>query len=241
MKIGMIKFYEVEDSDRPAHGDYLDMFRRLCLSGGLAADWRVYEARDGELPQAADECDGYLLTGSRCGIYESHAWISPLLECIRVLHAAHRPLLGICFGHQAVAQALGGHVEKSERGWGAGRQTWQLCGDRPWLRPPLDELRLLASHQDQVVKLPPQADLLARSDFCPYAMYAIESHVFCMQGHPEFMPVYMRQILTKRQDQIPPAVWQQAMETAEMPNDRDICAQWIAGFFAHNNGGAGNL
>ena len=232
MQIGLLKLYEVEDALRPAHGDYAGMFSRLLADGGLPAKWRTYEVMDGEIPQRLDECDGYLIGGSRHATYENHEWAPPLFDFIRRLHAAKAPpLVGICFGHQAVAAALGGAVEKSPRGWGAGLQHWNICGETKWMRPPLTELALLASHQDQIVKLPPEAKLLASSDFCPNAAFGIGEHIFCMQGHPEFSPDFSLALLEIRRGSMPEDVLQTAKDGARGANTCAECARWLAGFF----------
>ncbi len=232
MEIGLIKVYEVEEELRAAHGGYPEMFARLLRDGGLDARWRVYDARAGELPQTPRECGGYLISGSKHAVYEDHEWLPPLLDFIRKLRDARAPrLAGICFGHQAVAHSLGGRAEKSAKGWGAGRQTWKMCGDAEWLRPRLSEFSLLASHQDQVAELPPGAALLAASEFCPNAMFAVGGQFFCMQGHPEFSPAFCDAILEGRRDKMPSDVWRRAKESAPRANDRDICAKWLADFF----------
>lgn len=232
MEIGLLKIYEVEPDLRAQHGEYPPMFARLLRDGGLDAKWRIYDIRAGELPQTPAECDAYLISGSKCAVYEDHEWLPPLLDFIRKVRAAGAPkVAGVCFGHQAVAAALGGRAEKSAKGWGAGRQTWKMTGDAEWLRPRLSELSLLASHQDQVAELPPDAELLAASDFCPNAMFSVGAQFFCMQGHPEFSPAFCDAILEQRKNGMPPEVWKKAKETAPLPNDRDICAKWLADFF----------
>ncbi len=237
MRIGLLKLYEVDGDWRAEHGDYAGMFARLLGSAGLSAQWKIYETREGELPQRLDECDGYLIGGSKCAVYEDHAWLPPLLEWIRRLHAAQNPpLAGVCFGHQAIAAALGGEVEKSPKGWGAGRQIWKTCGDAQWMRPRLEELILLASHQDQVVKLPPEAELLLTSEFCPNAAFGVGGHIFSMQGHPEFSPDFSLALLESRRDTMPRDTWQTAKDGARGDNTRPQCARWLANFFGGKNG-----
>ena len=240
MKIGFINVYRVDEPLAERHGDYPSIMARLLQNAAPTSatssppqfTWQTYEAREGQLPQTADECDGYLIGGSRCAAYEDWDWLPPLFDCIRMLHNAKRPLAGICFGHQAVAKALGGEVEKSANGWGVGTHQWNIVGDAKWMRPKLSCLRLLVSHQDQVVALPPDAALLAASDFCPNAMYAIGGHIFCAQGHPEFTAEFARELLADRSDRMPPEVWQAGMDSANWPNDSAVFGRWLAAFFA---------
>jgi len=96
-------------------GRYPAMFERLL---GAGFDHASYDVAAGELPARVEDHDGYLITGSPAGVYEPLEWIAPLLDFLRAARGAK--LVGVCFGHQALAQALGGHVEKSERGWGVG-------------------------------------------------------------------------------------------------------------------------
>ncbi len=236
MKIGLLQLYEVEESRRSVYGRYAEMFSRLLGAGGLPAEWRVYDVLNGEIPQRLDECDGYLIGGSKFAVYEDHAWLPPLFDFIRRQNAAQSPpLAGVCFGHQAVAVALGGAAEKSSRGWGAGRQIWKICGDAEWMRPPLEEFVLLASHQDQVSKLPPEAALLASSEFCPNAAFCIGKHIFCLQGHPEFSPDFSLELLESRRDAMPEDTWRAAKEGARGANTRGACARWLANFFGGKN------
>lgn len=233
MKIGLLKLYEVDEALHPQHGDYQQMFERLFAQTDLPTEWQVYEVCDGQLPQALTECDGYLVSGSKCGVYEDHPWMPQLFEFIRTQHEAQQPpLAGVCFGHQAVAQALGGKVEKSAKGWGVGRQTWKICGSGEWLQPPLPEFSLLASHKDQVVCLPPLANLLASSDFCPNAAFSVGKHIFCVQGHPEFVPGFLRVLLEERKNAMPESTWQRAYDNMLLANDSRTCAVWMANFFS---------
>ena len=231
MKIGLLKLYEVDDNLSLAHGDYLSMFDRLLTLGGLTAQWRVYDVREGQLPQSLDECQGYLITGSKCGVYEPLPWVRSLFDFIVRLHHAERvPLAGICFGHQAIAQALGGNVEKSDKGWGVGRQCWKICDDESWIRPSVDNFCLQASHQDQITQLPEGAKLLATSDFCAVAMFSMGRHILAMQGHPEFDNKFSLALINMRQEQLPPKIYQQAKVDIDLPIQRDICARWLVNF-----------
>lgn len=229
MKIGILLTDELRDMLQTDFGRYADMFVALLDGNGFA--FSVYDVRAGEYPADIRDCDGYLVTGSRHGAYDDLAWLPPLREFINRLHRRKVALLGVCFGHQIVAQALGGEVEKSEKGWGLGPHEWKIHAHMPWMQPPQEALTLQCIHQDQVVKLPPGAQLLAGSAFCENAAFSIGSHVFCVQGHPEFQAVYVRALLEHLREKIDAPAINAAQEKVDGPVDRALCAQWIAQFF----------
>ena len=238
MQIGILLADDVREVLTPHFGDYPSMFHRLLNADSENHNTfqvRVFDVQRGEYPQNIDDCDGYLITGSRYGVYEDCPWIPSLLAYIRALDAAQYPLVGICFGHQAIAQALGGKAEKSPKSWGVGLHSWPIHAQAPWMHPCPPMLSLLCSHQDQVSKLPDNATLLAGNDFCPNAMYCINQHIFCTQGHPEFSPEFLRALWDYRcnlEPHLRPQYWQQAADSGSTPNDNDLFARWLAMFFA---------
>ena len=234
LRLGVLLADELRDNLAPRFGDYAQMFKRLLA--GQADSFSVYDIRAGAgaYPQSLNECDAYLVTGSRHGVYDNLPWLPPLFDFIRALAAAKKPLAGVCFGHQAVAQALGGRAKKSPKGWGVGLQYWRVCKNAAWMRPPAEFLRLFCMHQDQVVAPPPGAQLLAASAFCPNAAFAVQNHVFCVQGHPEFTPDFMRELLKIRQDDMPADELRFAHDTAALPQDSALTAQWLGAFFRQN-------
>ncbi|PKP84422.1 MAG: glutamine amidotransferase, partial [Alphaproteobacteria bacterium HGW-Alphaproteobacteria-2] len=144
MKIGILQTGHAPDELIAEHGDYPAQFRRLLAGHGFEFD--DYAVVDGEFPADIHAADGWLITGSRHGVYEDHPWIPPLEEFIRRAYVEHVPLAGICFGHQIIAQALGGKAEKFAGGWAVGPQTYRLAGG--------GEITLNAWHQDQVTRRP---------------------------------------------------------------------------------------
>jgi len=229
MKIGILLTDDLRDTLQPRFGCYPDMFKALLQGNDFT--YQTYDVRANIYPDNPHDCDGYIITGSRHGVGDSLPWLDGLFAYIRRLEKAQIKLLGICFGHQAVAAALGGAVEKSDKGWGVGLQQWEVIEQAPWMPNSLRSLSLLASHQDQVTQLPAAARLLIASDFCPCAAFSIGDHVFCLQGHPEFMPDYSRALLEYRRDDMLAADWQKAAASVDAPSDQALCADMIAAFF----------
>lgn len=178
MKIGILMAGHVPDALRSDRGDYDNMFRALL--GGHGFDFAAWDVEGMTFPDSVHDADGWLVTGSRHGVYENHPFIPPLERFVREAHAADIPLVGICFGHQIVAQALGGRVEKFAGGWALGRTRYDLAdGGR---------VALNAWHQDQVVEAPEGSRRLASSALCDNAMLAYGRKAFTIQAHPEFDP-----------------------------------------------------
>jgi GMP synthase-like glutamine amidotransferase len=230
MRIGILKTDQVRPEFAAEFGEYPDMFAALLERVDPALGFVTYDVTRDEYPQSIDEVDAYLITGSRYGVYDDEAWIAPLEAFVRRLVEVGKPLIGVCFGHQLVAQALGGSAGKSSRGWGVGVQTWAI-GNRPdWMRGGDDHFRLLASHQDQVETLPPGATLLAGSAFCPVAMYQVGDSVLALQGHPEFVKGYSRGLLELRRDRIGEATYAAGVESLQQQTDEVLVARWMLDF-----------
>lgn len=187
MKIGILQTGHAPDELRGAFGDYDQMFRTMLGAGDFT--FQTFNAVDNELPASAGDADGWLITGSRHGSYEDLPWIAPLESLIRDIHARGQPLIGICFGHQIVAQALGGKVEKFDGGWSIGRTEYQVNGE---------PLVLNAWHQDQVTELPPGARVLGSNDFCANAVLAYGDTIWTIQPHPEFSAGFVDGLIRTR-------------------------------------------
>lgn len=212
---------------QPAHGDYPSMFAQLL---GEGFHTRSFDVQAGALPDPAT-FDGAIITGSAAGVYEDHAWIPPLLDWIRQARGLTR-LVGVCFGHQAMAQALGGQVEKSDRGWGVGLHRYRVVEAQPWMAPPLPEIALSASHQDQVVLKPADARVTLASDFTPYAGLAWADDAISFQPHPEFSRAFTSELVQGRRGRIEEAVVGRAVESLKADDDRQVVADWIRRFLS---------
>jgi GMP synthase (glutamine-hydrolysing) len=213
MKIGILQTGHAPDQMRPSLGDYADMFKGLL--GGQGFDFATYDVVDGVFPSGPAACDGWLITGSRHGAYEDHPWIPPLENLIRANRDARRPLVGICFGHQIIAQALGGRVEKFAGGWAVGRQAYDWQGT---------VLHLNAWHQDQVVTLPPGAEVLAANAFCAHAALRIGPEILTVQAHPEFGHEVIAGLIEHRGDAVPDDQLAQARAGLDQPLANDDLA-----------------
>src|SRR5579884_2277180 len=223
MKIGILETGRPPKPLAVDYGDYADMFERMLGDG---FDVERYEVEAGELPSCSSGRDAYRITGSPAGVYEGLPWIDPLMEFIR--SSGDKKLVGICFGHQVMAQALGGRVEKSTKGWGAGLHRYRVLRGEPWIDD-ADEIAIPASHQDQVVIQPPNTDVVAASDFTPFAaLQWTDRPAISFQFHPEFSPAFAKALIDQRYDRIPdPGA---AIASLDAPNDSERVAGWIRRF-----------
>lgn len=202
-------------------GDYPDMFARLLDGNGF--DFRTFRVVEGEFPKSVTECDGWLITGSRHGAYEDHDWIPPLEQFIRDAFTARVPVVGICFGHQIVAQAMGGKVERYSGGWAVGATEYNFGGET---------LVLNAWHRDQVTERPKGAKVIASNDFCTNAALLYDDRALTVQAHPEFRPEFVDGLMkTRGKGVVPDDLMAQAAEKLDRPlHDKTMAAQ-IAAFF----------
>ena len=98
------------------------------------------------------------------------------------------------------------------------------------------EFPILVSHQDQVESVPASARLLAGSEFCPNAAFQVGEHILTLQGHPEFLSGYSREIIEYRREQIGEDVYQRGLASlAEQPATARMAA-WIVSFLKADSG-----
>ena len=235
MKIGILQCDDVMDSLQPAHGNYPEMLGALLLEQDAALEIALYPVHRGVLPAAPGECDGYITTGSRHGVNDGLAWIAALQDFVVALHAARHKLVGICFGHQMMARALGGAVEKSDKGWGVGMSFNDVLVKKPWMEPFKPSIDLVVSHQDQVTRLPPGAEILASSRFCPVYMMQIGEHFLGVQGHPEFCKAYSCDLMQARRGSvIPEARVREGLASLSAEVDDRLMMRWIVRFLTRH-------
>ncbi len=230
MKLGILKTDAVRPEWVPEFGEYPDMFAALLGREDGELEFVTYDVEEGEYPADIDDVDAYLITGSKSSVYDDKPWIRNLEEFVRALHARRKKLVGICFGHQLVAQALGGRTEKSPLGWGVGLQDYRFDSLPPWHDSGPADFAILASHQDQVVENAEGAQVLAGSDFCENAVCQVGDHILTFQGHPEFLPGYSREIMEFRREMIGESAYSSGMASLSRPQEGARVARWIVNF-----------
>lgn len=210
-------------------GDYPDMFENVLREAATDnIEFSVYDVANGHYPDAVGECDGYIITGSRKSVYDDEAWIHRLREYVVELHETRTRLVGICFGHQIVATALGGNTEAV--GWAVGVHESQILIRQDFMQPYLKRISALVSHRDQVTRLPREAELLASSDYCPNAMYRIGDHILTFQGHPEFCKPYSKVLMDMRRELLDPDIYCQGIESLDKDIQNEVLAKWMLRF-----------
>ncbi|PWY56390.1 GMP synthase [Legionella qingyii] len=232
MNIGILQCDQVDPRLIEVHGTYSEMYIKLLHQEGPNLSFTVYDVRYDELPSHIDAADAYVITGSRYGVNDDLAWISALEEFIRRLHAARKKIIGICFGHQLIAKALGGKVIKSHQGWGIGMSVNKITQHKPWMSPSLGILNLIVSHQDQVVFLPEEAEVLAASDFCPFYMLQIGDNLLTVQGHPEFSKRYSQALIELRKNNLGKELAAQGLKSLQQHCDDKVFAKWVINFLS---------
>ena len=220
MKIGiLITGHPPEELS--GNGRYDAYFRRLL--GEETFDYASWAVVDGEMPEGIHACDGWLITGSRHGAYEDHPWIPPLEQFIRDCWAARVPMIGVCFGHQIIAQAMGGKVEKFDKGWSVGPVDYRIGGET---------LAINAWHQDQVVEKPAGAEVIGSSDFCENAALLYDDLFWTIQPHPEYGNDFIDGLITHRgKGLVPDDQLAEARAKLDTPLDSPKVAQQMTAFF----------
>ncbi len=228
MKVGVLETGKPPQALQPVFGSYPAMFRSLL---GDDWDWRTYDLEAGAWPGTPDAADAWIVTGSSAGVYDPEPWIAPLMEFLRRARGRAR-LVGVCFGHQALAQAFGGTVVRSPKGWGVGLHRYRVAAPDTAFMDDAREIAVAASHQDQVVEPPPGSRVLACSTFTPFGMLEYAGgDAISIQLHPEFDPDYAKALIESRRgtrftdDQADAAI-----AGLDAPNDRATVGGWIRRF-----------
>lgn len=225
MKVGILETGRLPDS-LASHGRYSAMFERLL---GPDFETVLFEVHRGELPDRPEACAAYLVTGSSAGVYDDLPWIAPLIAFLRAAKGKAR-IVGICFGHQVMAEAFGGRAVKSDKGLALGLHTYRVA-DRPGWMEDVGAFSVAVSHQDQVVAVPPGARIIASSDFTPIAALAYgDQPAISFQCHPEFDMDFSEALYRSRLGRISDAQLEAAVASLAAPNDCARVGGWIRQF-----------
>jgi len=219
MHIGILQCGHIPQELQPHVGDYPALYERMFEGQGFSfSAWAVC---DMDFPHSVDAADGWLVTGSRYGAYEDLPWIEPLEQAIRAIYLAPKPMVGICFGHQIIAQALGGKVEKSDKGWGVGRMEYTWGNE---------VVTLNAWHQDQITEPPAEASTISANKFCDHAALLYGDRILTVQGHPEFDRKMMQGLINVRSGTVPEERLAYAQKMLDAPTDNARMAGDLADF-----------
>lgn len=211
------------------------MFIRLFKEIDPEITFQIYDIRNNDYPKDLNECNAYITTGSRASTYDDLDWIPPLKQLFKDLYQAKVKLVGICFGHQLIADTFGGNTTKSDKGWGVGVSQNQVLKTQHWMKPELAQVNVIVSHQDQVTQLPDNAELLMESDFCPNYMYQIGNEILTIQGHPEFSKEYAETLMRHRESSIGNAAFHHGLSSLSLQvHDKELM-QWIVQFMLEDS------
>ncbi|WP_299788985.1 GMP synthase [uncultured Shewanella sp.] len=223
MRVGLLLCDDVAESLKDKHGSYPQMFATLFGSVDERIVINVYPVIDGLYPESIDECDAYVSTGSRYSVNDDAHWIAEFEAFIVRLNQLKKKFVGICFGHQMMAKALGGEVVNSAKGWGIGVMSTAVKKRPTWMEGERERFALVVSHSDQVTRMPPGAELIAGSEFCPCYMMQLGDHFLGIQGHPEFSKSYVRDLMLRRREAISP----QRVETGIVSLSSAVDDEWV--------------
>ena len=227
MKIGILQAGQSPRELQREHGDFVDMFQDMFRTQDFT--FRHYAVCEMKFPSSVFDAEGWLVTGSKCGAYESHAWIPPLEEFLRSSYREGVRVVGICFGHQIFAQAMGGKVEKYQGGWQVGMQNYDLTELQA---PDLTKKSCVpAWHQDQVVSKPASAEILGHSSHCRYAVLGYEDRALTFQPHPEFTKPFLEDLIEFRKNMLDASVILKAQKSLTQNSDALKVARHIAAFY----------
>jgi GMP synthase-like glutamine amidotransferase len=234
LKVGILETGGPPPPLQEQFGSYSAMVQALL---GAGHEFTTFDVRKGELPQATGSCQAYVITGSASGVYDGDPWIDAAKAFVRDA-SGRSAMIGICFGHQLMAEAYGGKVLKSPRGWGIGLHRYEVQHRAEWM----DDARSIAvpaSHQDQIVQLPVDARVLGGSEFTPYGIVEYPQRgAMSLQSHPEFTPEYAAALIElRRASKYTPEQADRALDSLRQPNDRERVGRWLARFLRTRTGG----
>jgi GMP synthase-like glutamine amidotransferase len=233
MKVAILECDEMLEKFQPQFGHYKDMIRHMFDHLDTPFEFEDFDCRLGCYPEDIHGYDFYITTGSKASVYIKTPWIQQLIKFVQHLDKHKKKLIGICFGHQAIAMACHGMVKQSDKGWGIGIAVNRIVTSPDWMRDKRKELNIIVSHQDQITSLPEEALVIAESDFCPFFMVQWNNHFLSIQGHPEFNSVYSRTVINHRRGILPAERIAEGLDSLDIAPDNRLFTRWIMDFVGH--------
>lgn len=234
MKIGILATGITPDELLNQYGSYADMFVQLFDKAQRQFTYELFDVRDGIFPESAEQCEGWIITGSKSNVDENRDWMQRLKKLILEIDAAGKPMLGICFGHQIIAEAFGGKVEAFSGGWGVGLHRYNLIGENDFIADQPESFTISAMHRYQVTEKPENAVVFAESDFCEFAGLVYGDNILTFQAHPEFNLQYEDALVDLRKGSVIPDdiadTGLASLRQEGAATDSLVVAQWMADF-----------
>ena len=232
MRLGLLLCDHVRPGFRTVAGDYPDFFARF-FAERPEIELATFDLPAGQWPLDLDECDAWITTGSRHSVYDDLPWILRMADLVRRLDRERRKLVGVCFGAQMIAHALGGEVARAPAGWQVGIKETRVKVARPWMAPAADTFRILHMNGDQILTPPERLRVLGSSDGVPVSVIAVGEHFIGFQGHPEFEPAYSAVLMEARRGiLIPEEVVELGLSSLAQRADTRLLSEWITRFIA---------
>jgi GMP synthase-like glutamine amidotransferase len=231
VKIGLLQCDHVAPELAIRFGDQPIFFKNLFSKNAPEISFDIFDVQNEIYPPEPKQYGGFIGTGAKYSVTEDLPWIRRFKEYVNYLYQHQMKFIGICFGHQMIAEALGGKCDVSEKGWGIGVRQINIIKKKSWMQPDADAIRLLYSHMDQITQLPPETEVIAGNSHCPYAIITVGDHFMGIQAHPEFSLDYLDLLMQSRVDRIGALQVEDARKTLSEPTDEAVVAKWMANFF----------
>ena len=228
MNIAILNCDQIKPEFEQAYGQYPKMFKSLLKKIDQEITFSEFDVMHGEYPKDLMAFDLYIITGSKADAYTDIPWINDLKTFINKLNDHKKKLLGVCFGHQIIAEALGGKVTKAKSGWHVGVDKLELLDSSLMDQKTLD---LIYSHQDQVVEIPPSAKLIGTcGSNCPNAAFSIGNHIVALQGHIEFSKSFAKALLDMRKEILGIEKYTNAINSLAKETDEVLLTQAVVNY-----------
>ena len=233
MKVAILQCDNVLDKFQHRFGNYPQMVEQMFSEIDIPLSFDNYDCQQGKLPTNIDEYDFYITTGSKASVSDDLEWVQQLVSFIQLLDREKKKLIGICFGHQLIAVARNGKVEKSDKGWGIGIARNRVISHPEWMKEETPEINILVSHRDQITELPDDTFIIAESDFCPFFIVQWGDHFLSIQGHPEWSTNYSKALINDRRSIIGKDLVEAGLQSLHIARGNKEFVRWIISFVQH--------